>query len=438
MFNFYPRHTPGNRYSLCTKTVVKDPCILAVLQGWDAVKAEPVITPSPTKAVIWEEFVAPTIPPAVPLAEVVTPSSTTSTTTTTTTTSSSKDVAWWRKAVTHLPRLLRHFQTMTTTTTTTSSPEQRGDSARFPANNVDDAQPLVGNAQPPVDDMARYAELPVDDVAREQIISAPSSIIDDAHDARLPAGDVEPLVDHAAQAPIISAPSSVIGADEHPDDNDADIGVETVPKSIQIEPILIKDPPTIVIVTPMAIEDALPDVKVVPMIVVDPLPVIEVEPVAVAEEPQPADDALLLPPAESAIISTPSSIIHADENSPAIISAPSSNVDTRDPPPSNSTANIEPSTTSTTTSSSFAVNKVSTTPSTSNSIDNVPLKAPPVVTSPRSPRNMPPTTTMRASTSKILDAIRPAAKPEVRADSASSPTPSSTLTASLDSIVTGW
>ena len=257
---------------MCVKPVVKDVCILSVLEGWDARDAE-VVTPAPTRAVIWEEnFLATEASNEKPTTTMMT---TTMISTTTTTTNSS----WWKDAVNHIPKILRLISTMrppTTTTTTTLSPEARRNLPWPPANALPFSRRFPANVQPPVD-------------------AAAAQNID---------GDADNGSGGSANAAsIISPPSSNINADDGVVErrNDAD----TIPKTVDVA-----------IATPL------------PQINDDPAPAVKVEPVHVVESPtsppslpHPRDEQ---PPEveQEPIVKTEP----VDANEAPIISAASSNV----------------------------------------------------------------------------------------------------------------
>ena len=439
--------------------MVKDACILAVLQGWDAQDVV-AVTPAPTKAILWEDNFYPALTPTEQPTPTEKPALTTAMTTTTTTNSS-----WWREAVSHIPRILRHFSTMRPpTTTTTPSPEARRNARWPPANALPFSRRFPANVPinvgPPVD------------------ANAASNVDDSSPNV---SEDVNRPEDGANSASIISPPSSNVDAERGVVNDDAD--VDTVPKAIDV--VATPLPPNAVATN----EEA--EVKMEPQpAAVDsspPSPTAEVDQEPIVKVETAVDSAIISPPAEaeqepvvkvepvevddSPIISSASSNDFADDNVDNIVASgaippPSSNVDIHDadlqqsdgsgsgfstPIISSSSSNVNytaeaavnstvapftTSTSSSTTSSGNAAENVLEVPTTSSSIERVnaiPVGKPSTARTPS--LSISTAKTPRSSTSKILDAIRP--KVEAEAD-AESPTTASTITASLDAIVTGW
>ena len=447
--------------------MVKDACILAVLKGWDAQDVVDV-TPAPTKAIIWEDNFYPTLTPKETPAPTEKSTLMSTTTTTTTTTNSS----WWREAVSHIPRILRHFSTIrpsTTTTTTTPSPEARRNarwppanalpfSRRFPTNvpvDAEAASDVDANAASNVDDsspnVSEDVNRPETDVNSASIISSPSSnvnaergvINDDSDDNTIP---------KAIGVVATPLPPSAVATNE-----EAEVEVEPQPTAVDSSP---PSPPTEVDQEPVVkVEPAVDSSILSPPTEVEQEPVVKVEPLEVEGSPIiisstssdiPAEDDVDNVVASGDITTAPPSsnvdLHNADLQqsdggssgiSTPIISSSSSSVNYMTEAAVNSTvATYTTSTSSSTTSSSIAAENVLEVPTTSSTIERVDAISVGKPSTARTPSlSLSTSKTPRLSTSKILDAIRP--KVEAEAD-AESPTTASTVTASLDAIVTGW
>ena len=441
--------------------MVKDACILAVLQGWDAQDVV-AVTPAPTKAIIWEDNFYPALTPTEQPAPTEKPTLATTMTTTTTTNSS-----WWREAVSHIPRILRHFSTMrppTTTTTTTPSPEARRNarwppanalpfSRRFPANvPINVGPPVDANAASNVDDsspnVSEDVNRPEDGANSASIISPPSSNVNAERGVVNDNADVDTVPKTIGVVATPLPPSAVATNEE------AEVKMEPQPAAVDSSPT---SPPAEVDQEPVVkVETAVDSAIISPPAEAEQEPVVKVEPVEVDDSPiissassnDFADDEVdnvvasgAIPPPSSSVDIHDADLQQSDGSgsgiSTPIISSSSSNVNYTAEAAVNSTvAPYTTSTSSSTTSSSIAAENVLEVPATSSTVERVnaiPVGKPSTARTPS--LSISTAKTPKLSTSKILDAIRP--KVEAEAD-AESPTTASTITASLDAIVTGW
>ncbi|MEC7657593.1 MAG: hypothetical protein VX416_14715, partial [Pseudomonadota bacterium] len=257
--------------------MVKDPCILAVLDGWDAIDAR-VVTPAPTKAILWEEDFSAT---EAPVEESTTEMTTTTEKTTTTTTTNS---SWWRDAVSHLPRILRNFPTVpprSTTTTTTPSPEARRNAPWPPANALPFSRRFPANVPADARSPDDAAATPVDADSSTIIPPTPSTV--DAED-----NDVENRHNGETAPKTIDGVSTVLppSSNTRLDAGDDRVVVKVEPQAAVATPPLPSAPQTAVATPPLPSAD-------------EPAPEVKVEPVSVNETP-------IIPPT--------SSIAHADDD----------------------------------------------------------------------------------------------------------------------------